>query len=532
MSKHLIKILSIYALIVLVPLIVVGSALCVTEAAPATLTIYEGGNDGQYGGKSSQIVISVGGEAQLDENQQPITSITLQKNTEVTVSFTGAGYEFSGWYDGNPQEIDGTEEAVTTDTSYTFNLRGSTHLTALRDAMQYQIQYTGTYDDGSELGSFTGDNVNTEVQVVEYGQSLVSLTSQAGATFVGWYVYTGEGSSYTGTKVANFDVANKNESGELVTLTLRPVWSNQMIIRYYDTDRASVIAEDIVTADTLASYQLVSGDNEKVQAALTPGYEFAGWVDSVGDPIVVSNIEFSVGEYAIYLSETALDYDVVVNYNALSSNSVTINYNATTGFGAYTETRAGYEFAGFEYDGTTYTLSGNDYTAGNESLAAAVIANNGLTVNAVWDCTYPELTWTAAMSSEQEGGLYLSGVFYYDGTDYIPMENRGGDPIYFEDIAEDYYAQLETNFIEYFYSDIDLDNIYIYVDGNYQRVTLTDVWISTDLNPQIHTSHSDSYGNMVAYTFKDLIEFKNLNEGADGVTGLTVRYIFSVAEKN
>ena len=148
MSKHLTKILSILALIVLVPLIVVGSALCVTEAAPATLTIYEGGNDGQYGGKSSQIVISVGGEAQLDENNQPLTSITLQKNTEVTVSFNGTGYEFAGWYDGNPQEVDETETAISTDRSYTFTLRGSTHLTALRNVMQYQIQYTGSGPTG------------------------------------------------------------------------------------------------------------------------------------------------------------------------------------------------------------------------------------------------------------------------------------------------------------------------------------------------------------------------------------------------
>lgn len=529
MSKHLTKILSILALIVLVPLIVVGSALCVTEAAPATLTIYEGGNDGQYGGKSSQIVISVGGEAQLDENNQPLTSITLQKNTEVTVSFNGTGYEFAGWYDGNPQEVDETETAVSTDRSYTFTLRGSTHLTALRNVMQYQIQYTGNYDNGSEVGSIEDDFVNTEVQTVEYGQPLTTLTPQRGATFSGWYVYVGEGSNNAGTTVANFDVANKDENGAFVTLTLRPSWLIQMAIRYYDTDRTTIIAEDYVTEETLANYQLVSSDNERVQAALTPGYEFAGWVDALGQPIVVSNIEFEVGEYAIYLSETSIDYDVIVNDNALSSDFVTINYNAETGFGSYTETRTGYEFVGFEYNGTTYTLSGNDYTAGSESLAAAVIANNGLTVNAAWECTYPEFTWIVGMGSEQADGSTI-GVCYYDGTDYIPMENLGGDPIYFEDIAEDYYAQLETNFFNYFFGDIDLNNMYIYVDGEYQHVTLTSIRIFDDLvgiNFPRGTI-DDSYDTMVATTFKDILDAVGYYEDAGGATALTVRFMFTV----
>lgn len=526
MSKHLIKILSICALIVLIPLIVVGSALCVTEAAPATLTIYEGGNDGQYGGKSSQIVISVGGEAQVDENNEPLTSITIKKNTEVTVSFTGVGYEFAGWYDGNPQEVDGTENALSTERSYTFSIKGSTHLTALRDAMKYQIQYTGTYDDGSELGSFAGDFVNTDVQLVEYGQSLTSLTPKAGAEFQGWYVYTGTGSNYAGTTVANFDVANRNESGEYVTLTLKPVWSNQMVIRYYDTDRVSVIAEDYVTPETLSNYQLLSQDNEKVQAALTAGYEFAGWVDSVGDPISLTPEDFEVGEFAIYLSENAINYNVTVNYNALSTDSVNIIYNADNGFDAYRQTRVGYVFVGFEYNGLTYTLNGKDYTSGSESLATAVIENNGLTVNAVWNCVYPDITWIAGMGSEQADGSLL-GVYYFDGENYIPVENRGGDIIFFEDIAEDYYAQLEGNVFNYFFGDIDLDNMYIYTDGGYQKVTLSDIWLYDDVNGQIHTSIGDTYEIMLAQTFKDILDAKGLYEGAGAVTTLTIRFMFS-----
>ena len=65
MSKHLIKILSVFALVVLLPLIVVGSALCVTEAVPCTLTIFEGGREGQYGGTDSEIVILIDGVEQV-----------------------------------------------------------------------------------------------------------------------------------------------------------------------------------------------------------------------------------------------------------------------------------------------------------------------------------------------------------------------------------------------------------------------------------------------------------------------------------
>ena len=109
MSKHLIKILSICALVVLVPLIVVGSAITVTQAAPATLTIYQGGNDGQYAGKSSTISILIDGVPQVDGQGQPVSTITVKKHSTVAVHYEGTGYEFAGWYDGTAQEVDGTE---------------------------------------------------------------------------------------------------------------------------------------------------------------------------------------------------------------------------------------------------------------------------------------------------------------------------------------------------------------------------------------------------------------------------------------
>ncbi len=529
MSKHLIKILSFCALIVLVPLIVVGTALCVTEASPATLTIYEGGKESTYGGTNSELLISIDGVPQVDENNDALTSVTVKKNTEVTVSFTGTGYDFVGWYNGNPQEIDSTKTAVYTNPSYTFTIRKSTVLTAIRDVLQYQIQYTGLYDNGAEVGSVESDYVSTEVQVVEYNQPLSLLSSQVGATFDGWYVYSGQEDNVTGTKVANFNVENRDASGKLVTLTLRPVWSNQMVIQYYDMNKTNVIAQDYVTPVTFANYELRAQDDDAVVNALNKtGYQFEGWTDIAGEEIILSNIEFKIGELAIYMSVKPIDYNINVKFNALSEQTDFVAFNVESGFGQYTVNREGYNFVGFSYDGITYQLLGNDYVANGETLSSKVLENNGeLTITAVWECLYPDIAWEISFSYEQLDGE-ISGVYYYDGTTYQPIQNKGGDDIiFFEDIVDIYYAQLEEVILERYFGDIDLNSIYSYVNGEYQKVTLSQIWIYDDINPMLPSLVIDSYDIMANQTFKDIFDSKYFDGSIPDVNKLVVRFMFA-----
>ena len=527
MSKHLVKILSFCALIVLIPLIVVGSALCVTEAAPATLTVYQGGNEGSYDGKSSNITISVDGVPQIDEDGAPLSTITLKKHTEVTVSYEGTGYEFLGWYQGNPQEIDGTETPISTQTSTTVKLNGNTVITALRNYKQYQIQYSGTYDNGASIGSVESDHISTEVQFVEYNQPLAQLTSQTGAVFSGWYVYSQDASVTTGTTVANFSEASKDGEGNYITLTLRPIWSNYMIFRYYASDRTTVIAEENVTSETLSSYQLLASDSDRVLNALTDGYRFEGWVDISGNAINISEIDFATGVYPVYLSESSIDYTLNVRYNALSDQTTTITYNVERGYDAYNQTRDYYTFVGLNYNGTLYELTGSEYVATSGTLADVITSSSEtiLDVTAVWDCELPDIAWQVGFGYETTLGT--DGLYYFNGSEYIPLADRGGDDIiYFEDEEGEYSADITDNLLDRYFPEVDLNQIYRLDGGDYVQVNLSTICIYDNVNSQVPHYVGDTAEYLINATYQYIFENMGIVDSNTECTKLIVVFIF------
>ena len=381
MSKYLIKILSICAFVVLLPLIVVGSALCVTEAMGITLTVRDSGIEGGYAGASSEVSIYIDGE------KQEGTKITIKKNTDVTVTYEGEGYDFQGWYKGNPAEIGDNARAESTKTSYSFTVRGTTVLTAIRNVKTYTVTYTGQYDDGTAI------DVTPETENVVYGQPLAPVTPKGdGVIWGGWYDINSN--SLTGTKVANFA-----ESGEY---TLNPIYSNQMIVKYYKNE--TLISTEIVTQEGYASYALLSGTDEKVVNVLTAGYSFNGW-DYNGSTITALS-EFKPEGYALYLKETANTYNVTVKYNAVSSDTQNITYDVVNGFGSYNTTRTGYTFKGFEYNGKLYAFDAQakDYVASGEKLSGIVIANNGLSVTAKWESKYEVFLLNIAARAHYNNG--------------------------------------------------------------------------------------------------------------------------------
>ncbi len=157
MSKNLIKILSICAAAILLPLIIVGGILLATEARGVTLKIDAMGVVEEF---ESHIAIFVNNEEQT-QNQ-----ITIKKNTEVTITFTGADYDFEGWYNGNPDEVDVEKPPVSEDASFTFIVRGNTVLTAVANIKTYtlNVKYHAVAADTDKTqiiynpadGTFTG----------------------------------------------------------------------------------------------------------------------------------------------------------------------------------------------------------------------------------------------------------------------------------------------------------------------------------------------------------------------------------------
>lgn len=217
MSKQLIKILCICALVVICPLVIVGVSLLSTEAVGYTLTISDAGveklGETDFGGKTSSVKIMVDGK------EQKSNKVTLTNKTVVTVTYEGEGYDFVGWYNGNYNEINRAEDTkVSTVESYTFEITKNTVLTAVRDIKTYNVTFNGQYDDETT-------SIDVEAKTYEYNEPLAVANAKSDKkVLAGWHEVV-DGSAEVTTKVANF--AN---SGEVV---LYPQWERQYKFDFY-----------------------------------------------------------------------------------------------------------------------------------------------------------------------------------------------------------------------------------------------------------------------------------------------------------
>lgn len=480
MSKYLIKILSICAFVILLPLIIIGSSLCVTEALGCTLSIFADGIEGRGIGANSEVSIYIDGVKQ--ENNK----ITVKKHTDVTVTYSGAGYDFQGWYNGNYKEIKKNAKAVSTDASYTFSVKGNTVLTAVRNIKTYTVTYSGFMDDNT-----TPVAIEPATREYHYGETLESIVAMSDATFSGWY--SGETSDAVTT------VANWEKSGEV---TLKPYWSNMMLITYMTKNEpAKLIAQDAVTTQSVLTYTLLSGNDERVQNYLTKGYVFNSWVDE-NDNAVTTPIEFNLAGKTIYLKESAESYNVNVKFNAKNDSTTTLTYSVENGFSAYEVTRAGYAFVGLSYNGNTYIYdtTAKDYIFNSLHLSDALIANNGINVTAVWEYKYtntPNIRVGGNYRGEAVYGIKADGTKVYLNEEFVLKIND-----------EDGYDLKDKVFA-------DFGDYTKFVDENDNELTLV-----TENNVRIFAkTMGDKYITLTAeqvsnYTYQDLLTYI-LNHVAD-----------------
>lgn len=508
MSKQLIKILVICALVVLCPLVIVGVSLMATEAVGCTLTIFDGGieklSDVDYGGKESKVTIMVNGK------EQKSNKVTLTKHTEVTVTFEGTGYDFEGWFSGKYNEINRKKDkAVSEKTSYKFEIKKDTVLTAVRDIKEYTVTYAGFYDDGTTA-------VDLDTATVEYNQPLAMLSPKAGGVQTGWYAME-QGVAGAVIKVANF--ANSGE------VTVYPAWDEQMVVEYIKG--GNVIAADRLFEAQVADYKLRDASDEVIKNNITVGYEFTNWTNQTGGDVVTS-ITYDKSGIKLVLNESLITYKLNVKYHALSNETTELTYNVKDGFTAYTETRNNYTLKGLEYAGTLYAYDAQTKAYG--TLANVVLASGAKTFDmvAVWECNYPSeiiFTFTGLANYSYNGktnNWVVKGTRdgqtanLYEGEQYVAFEDKEG---------EDYY-DANTNLCEYFvnrYTNVQTLNgdavnftnkvtISVYVDGELQEMT-----------------YSHTITNSV-FTFAEALDcVSDITGTLDNVTAVMIDFMYAVA---
>ena len=525
MSKHLMKILSICAMVILLPLIIVGAALCITEAIPVTLTIYQGGNEGDtsiYGdaslAPSAKISIFLRDDTnsswieQIDEEGYPVTQVSVQKNDEIKVVYSNSvGYDFQGWYKGSPTEYNENSTARETKTEYTFFIRGNTSLTAIRNVMTYTVQYTGLYNDGTNIA----DDENLVLsETVQYNEPLLTLspkltddqTPENSAQFRGWVV---EGS--TGDIITRANFASSTLEGEAYTLTAN--WSNQATVIYWNSQNQR-IATHYFTAENYSN-QLLTW-SEEYNTFLTRGYQFDSWVNESGEEYKLPE-SFTQGVYNIYIKETPIVYSNTIEKSAIDNTQTTLTYDVANKFadGVPFE-REYYTFLGISYNGNLYAYTVDntdpnnvitDYVYNGSSLGDIIVENGSVEgAYAVWQSNYANYEWQIQFRGDVTANY---GDVYYvvDDTTYS-AENYPENLEYQFNIADDdefNSVQLEDYLIDIYaqmkgITEIDnWNNIEFYIDVNGdglltedERATLYEIRIGS--NPSLGSDYQHGFG--------------------------------------
>lgn len=385
MSKHLVKILSICALVVMLAASIVGAAICVSEAIGVTLSIFESGIESEYYEGGNNLAIYIDGVKQ-DSNKVQVT-----KYTEVTVEFKDEGYDFVGWYEGE-YDLD-KDKPTGKSATYKFEVKKNMKLTAVRNAKSYTVTYQGNMDDESPI-----EGIAT-TQVYQYNEPLEVLTATDPEKigFDGWCVAV-DGEIINATPVKNATFGDKKE------VTVMPAWSNQMVLTLKDRETEETIASTRLTAFALSKYELPGADNTLVANYIMKGYEFAGWSNEQGT-LVENAGEFVEEGKTLYLEQTLVEYTINISSNY--ADTATITYDAVNGFKGEFPVRQYYHVAGVKYNDTVYTY---DAEANNfVGLGEALIAGEDLTANvtAVWESDYSTVTFViAGLDANAEYAIY------------------------------------------------------------------------------------------------------------------------------
>ena len=182
MSKYLIKILSICAFVVLLPLIITATALTVTETRAFSLSVDISGNTNER--YSASVLIN-------DKEENKFTSI---KNTNVELTFVADAYDFIGWFKGSKNTFKEDDAPISKENKFTYNLTENSYLTAVCKEKVFTVKYKGT--------DYEGNTLVIDDQTLNYGAELVFSDN---SDFAGWKI-VGDASNkiYKNAEFANY----------------------------------------------------------------------------------------------------------------------------------------------------------------------------------------------------------------------------------------------------------------------------------------------------------------------------------------
>ena len=345
MSRTLSKILIICAMVVLFPLMIVGTAFACYYSIDANVQVAVFAEGADRDSDAFADVVYEGKTAtEFDINQSHLSDVGL--------NVVSKGYNFVGWFAGDRETyetaaLSDSVEYVSENANFTFDIVDYPQLLAVFEVQTYNVSYDYQAQPGDD-STVTTTPVDGKT-TYNYGELLPTLTYAGNEyTFAGWTV-DGDETVYTR---ANF--------AQTAGLTLHAKWkeTRQITVTYHGLDGEEL--ETPAPAQVYVNDEYDLADPLSV-AGVENGYNYS-W--KTADGATVAKLTNPTENVDVYLAEEAITYTVNVlgnvEFNGTTASATftvedltALNVWAT---GRWTAEYSFYEVTGVSYNSTPYTF--------------------------------------------------------------------------------------------------------------------------------------------------------------------------------
>lgn len=388
MSKYLIKILSVCAFVVLLPLMIVSTALGVTEAAPCNLQLFMAGDE------AANATIYIDGEE--------VENKTVVKNSTVELTFeTDEGFVLKGWYLGSDKTYK-ESNLLSKEERFSYNVRSNEKITAVFGREVYKVSFEGFKEDGTTPVEFEIGEYAFESEL----PTPAKVDANSEVQFAGWKIKNDN----TSKLYKSADFAAYENGAEI---TLIAVWGNVKTISYYTADGKIIEGStQVYTQSDFANFELREG-------VARAGYKFVKWnvVTNEGSRdaqeyinAIKSSVDFTTENIKIQAEEEVVNYNVNVEYFNGSNENYSFTYNIEDRQlrGEKELARNNYTLTGIKIGEVTYDVETEDFAKAVINNATFADETYSVNATAVWNCDYEDFGFIYVSSLQGCGAVNLN----------------------------------------------------------------------------------------------------------------------------
>ncbi len=493
MSRTFSKILVICAMVVVLPLLVVGTVFAAYHSIDSTVKVgVVFVNDEKVSGDITDIYATV---KYGDENSEKLEIVKGHTQTAtVSAVFSEKAYTFEGWFMG---DADAYKKAVTSgnanldkSSEITFDMSSTTDVVAVYSVHKFTISYTG--DEAPE----------NAVTYVKYGDKLADPKSKTNSSIAddkcyrGWVV-NGDTSAKR-YKYATFDgegpytLENPIDTRKSVNLTLKQGETTQSYTAYVEDKDAN---ETPVKLNSLDIDTVFSTGVKKA------GYKYS-WKDSEGNvvnEVPAENAEYTLNEETIQYKANITTSENITDQVASATFTVE-SYEAISNLFNLKSKYSFFEVKQIKVGGTQYSDAGtfvNAFVAANpeESATAEITVDS--------ESKYDKIKVASVMFKAKTSELiYDKTVYSSAGSALGGSKNDGWD-------AADTNREVEGNASIYKLLNMLLGNgpeLQTFYSDEHQQNQVTAKEIRIVMTGDDHYEHRiDLNSDMTIYDFMQII---------------------------